>query len=151
MRLPLPPLWWPRGSGRPFWARPRPAPTRGSHSGAPQPVGSRVATVSLAGATWDVWYGNTGWNVVSYVRQQPANALDVSVKDFTTDAVNRGYVRTAWYLTSVQFGFEPWQGGPGLGVNSFSFTASSAASRTTSGVPARSRATNATMRRASRI
>jgi hypothetical protein len=110
-----------------------------------------VATVSLAGATWDVWYGNTGWNVVSYVRQQPANALDVSVKDFTTDAVNRGYVRTAWYLTSVQFGFEPWQGGPGLGVNSFSFTASSAASRTTSGVPARSRATNATMRRASRI
>jgi hypothetical protein len=95
----------------------------GSHSGAPQPVGSKVASVNLAGATWDVWFGNTGWNVVSYVRQQPTNGLDVGIKDFTTDAVNRGYVQNSWYLTSVQFGFEPWQGGPGLGVNSFSFTA----------------------------
>ena len=95
----------------------------GAHSGAPQPVGSKVGTADLAGATWDVWFGNIGWNVVSYVRQQPANSLDIGIKDFTSDAVNRGYVQTAWYLTSVQFGFEPWQGGPGLGVNSFSFTA----------------------------
>ena len=39
-----------------------------NHSGPPQPVGSKVATVSMAGATWDIWEGNIGWNVVSYVR-----------------------------------------------------------------------------------
>ncbi|HTZ45802.1 MAG TPA: hypothetical protein VMB79_18215 [Jatrophihabitans sp.] len=99
----------------------------GSHSGPPQPVGSKVGTATLAGATWDVWEGNIGWNVLSYVRQQTTNALNISVKDFTTDAVQRGYVQTAWYLTSVQFGFEPWQGGPGLAVNSFAFSTNGAA------------------------
>lgn len=98
----------------------------GAHTSGPQPVGARKATVNLAGATWDVWEGpltNAGitWNVVSYVRQQNTNTLDVNVKDFTSDAVSRGYAQTSWYLTSVQFGFEPWQGGPGLAVNSFSF------------------------------
>src|SRR4051812_27743975 len=95
----------------------------GDHSGAPQPVGSKVGTANLAGATWDVWFGNIGWNVISYVRQQPAHTLDIGIRDFTTDAVNRGRIQPSWYLTSVQFGFEPWQGGPGLAVDSFSFTA----------------------------
>jgi endoglucanase len=98
-----------------------------NHSGPPTPFGSKVGTVSLEGATWDVWYGRQGsspaWNTVSYVREQPTNALTVNIKDFTNDSAARGYLQPAWYLTSVQFGFEPWQGGPGLAVNSFSYTA----------------------------
>ncbi|MFE0459199.1 RICIN domain-containing protein [Kitasatospora sp. NPDC058965] len=98
-----------------------------NHSGPPAPFGSKVGTVSLEGAAWDVWYGRQGsspaWNTVSYVRQQPTNALTVDLKDFTNDSAARGYLQTSWYLTSVQFGFEPWQGGPGLAVNSFSYTA----------------------------
>jgi endoglucanase len=66
------------------------------------------------------------WNVVSYVRQQTAHFLDIHVKDFTDDAATRGYLQRAWYLTSVQFGFEPWVGGTGLGVDDFSFTARTA-------------------------
>ncbi|MET8765188.1 cellulose binding domain-containing protein [Lentzea sp. NPDC004782] len=96
----------------------------GSHQGPPQPIGSKVGTASLAGANWDVWIGNIGWNVISYVRQQTTNSLSVNLADFTGDAVRRGQVQTSWYLTSVQFGFEPWQGGPGLAVNSFSFSTS---------------------------
>jgi hypothetical protein len=99
----------------------------GSHAGAPQPVGSRIGTASLAGATWDVWSGNLCgdgcWNVNSFVRQQTTNALNINIRDFVNDSVNRGITQRSWYLTSVQFGFEPWQGGPGLGVDSFSFTA----------------------------
>jgi endoglucanase len=100
----------------------------GSHLGAPQPAGQKIGTAYLAGAGWDVWEGrlsNGGisWNVVSYVRQQTTTALQVNIKDFTEDSANRGYLDRAWYMTSVQFGFEPWVGGTGLGVDSFDFTA----------------------------
>ncbi|MFE9749922.1 cellulose binding domain-containing protein [Saccharothrix saharensis] len=96
----------------------------GNHQGPPQPIGSKVGTASLAGATWDVWIGNIGWNVISYVRQQTTNSLNLNLTEFTNDAVRRGQVQTSWYMTSAQFGFEPWQGGPGLAVNSFGFSAS---------------------------
>ncbi|MEV8096916.1 RICIN domain-containing protein [Kitasatospora sp. NPDC085879] len=100
----------------------------GNHRGAPQPAGQKIGTADLAGATWDVWEGRLtnggiGWNVVSYVRQQGTGSLTVDIKDFTSDSANRGYLDRAWYMTSVQFGFEPWIGGTGLAVDSFSFTA----------------------------
>lgn len=99
----------------------------GAHSGPPQPAGSKIGTADLGGAGYDVWYGrlsNGGisWNVVSYVRRQNTGSLDVRIADFTDDAAGRGYVDKAWYLTSVQFGFEPWVGGQGLAVDTFSFT-----------------------------
>lgn len=91
-----------------------------NHLGRPQPAGSKIATATIAGATWDVWYGRASWNIVSYVRQQTTTSFDGNLTEFTTDAMSRGYVQQSWYMTSVQFGFEPWIGGAGLGVNSFS-------------------------------
>jgi hypothetical protein len=91
-----------------------------NRQGSIQPIGSRVATVSIAGSTWEVWFGNIGWNVVSYVRTAATSSLSFTVEDFYRDAVNRGYAQRAWYLTSIQAGFEPWIGGAGLAVNSFS-------------------------------
>ncbi|GAA2070812.1 GH12 family glycosyl hydrolase domain-containing protein [Actinomadura alba] len=93
-----------------------------NHTGSVQPVGSRVGTVSLAGATWDVWFGNIGWNVVSYVRTQSTASIAFPVRTFYDDAVSRGYAQRSWYLTSVQAGFEPWVGGVGLAVNDFSYS-----------------------------
>jgi cellulase/cellobiase CelA1 len=93
-----------------------------NHQGSIQPVGSRVGSVSLLGATWDVWFGNTGWNVVSYVRTSATNSLNFAVNTFYSDAISRGFAQRSWYLTSVQAGFEPWVGGAGLAVNSFSVT-----------------------------
>ncbi|MEV4455937.1 cellulose binding domain-containing protein [Microbispora sp. NPDC049633] len=93
-----------------------------NHTGSVQPVGSKVGTVNLAGGTWDVWYGNTGWNVVSYVRTSPTNSINFAVRTFYDDMVNRGYGQRSWYLTSVQAGFEPWVGGAGLAVNNFSYS-----------------------------
>ncbi|MEU6723277.1 cellulose binding domain-containing protein [Nonomuraea wenchangensis] len=92
-----------------------------NHTGSIQPVGSPVGTVSLAGGTWQVWYGNIGWNVISYVRTSPAASIDFTIDTFLSDAIGRGYAQRSWYLTSVQAGFEPWVGGAGLAVNSFSF------------------------------
>lgn len=90
--------------------------------GSIQPVGSRVGSANIAGGTWDVWFGNIGWNVVSYVRTSATSSIDFAVSDFYNDTVNRGYGQRSWYLTSIQAGFEPWVGGSGLAVNSFSVT-----------------------------
>ncbi|WP_345561392.1 GH12 family glycosyl hydrolase domain-containing protein [Nonomuraea rosea] len=89
--------------------------------GSIQPVGSQVGTVSLAGGTWQVWFGNIGWNVISYVRTSATSSLDFTINTFYADAISRGHAQRSWYLTSVQAGFEPWVGGAGLAVNSFSF------------------------------
>ncbi len=92
-----------------------------NHTGSVQPVGSRVATANIAGATWDVWFGNSGWNVISYVRQATTNSISFNVSSFWNDIVSRGYGQNSWYMTSVQAGFEPWVNGTGLAVNSFSY------------------------------
>ncbi|MFD8642744.1 RICIN domain-containing protein [Streptomyces zaomyceticus] len=93
------------------------------HRGRPQPIGSRVATTTIEGATWDVWIGNIGWNVISYVRTSGTGALNFAIRSFTDDAISRGQVQPSWYMTSVQAGFEPWVGGADLAVDDFSFTA----------------------------
>jgi Glycosyl hydrolase family 12 len=87
-----------------------------------QPVGSRVGTATIAGGTWDVWFGNVGWNVVSYVRTSATGSVSFAVNDFYSNAISRGFAQRSWYLTSVQAGFEPWVGGAGLAVTSFSVT-----------------------------
>ena len=93
-----------------------------NHTGSIQPVGSVVASnVSIAGATWNVWEGNSGWNVVSYVRT--TGTTSVSNLDFlalTRDGVSRGYINNNWYLIDVEAGFEPWVGGAGLASSGFS-------------------------------
>ncbi|MEU5959690.1 cellulose binding domain-containing protein [Micromonospora parva] len=86
-----------------------------------QPIGSVVGTTNLAGRTWEVWRGSNGSNnVISYVAPSAISSLNFSVLDFINDTRNRGAITNSWYLTSIQAGFEPWQGGVGLAVTSFS-------------------------------
>ncbi|MBM0233377.1 cellulose binding domain-containing protein [Micromonospora sp. STR1_7] len=86
-----------------------------------QPIGSVVGTATLAGRTWEVWRGSNGSNnVISYVAPSAISSLNFSVLDFINDVRNRGAITNSWYLTSIQAGFEPWQGGVGLAVTSFS-------------------------------
>ncbi|WP_084959628.1 GH12 family glycosyl hydrolase domain-containing protein [Thermoactinospora rubra] len=112
--------------------------------GSIQPIGSQVGTVNLAGATWQVWFGNIGWNVISYVRTSPATSIDFTVDTFYADVVARGYGQRSWYLTSVQAGFEPWVGGAGLAVNSFSFSTSGGGDTTPPSTPTGLRASDVT-------
>jgi hypothetical protein len=95
-----------------------------NHTGPIQPAGSKAGTVTLAGATWDVWYGNTGWNVISYVRTSATPSISFALHTFFDDVLTRGYAQRSWYLTSVQAGFEPWAGGAGLAVTAFSYRTS---------------------------
>ncbi len=87
-----------------------------------QPVGSDTGqTVRLAGRDWRVWQGNNGQNdVVSYVAPTAIPSMSFDTMDFVRDTVARGVATDSWYLTSIQAGFEPWSGGEGLAVRSFS-------------------------------
>lgn len=92
-----------------------------NRQGSIQPIGSRVGSTNLGGRSWEVWQGSNGSNnVISYVATSTLNSWSFSVLEFINDVRNRGAITNSWYLTSIQAGFEPWQGGVGLGVNSFS-------------------------------
>ena len=100
-----------------------------NYRGSIQPFGSQVATgVSLGGVSYNVWEGRetngtTSWNVITYLAQTTAlSASNLDIKAFTSDAVTRGYINSAWYLIAIEAGFELWQGGAGLATNSFSAT-----------------------------
>jgi cellulose 1,4-beta-cellobiosidase len=93
------------------------------HYGGIQPAGGIVATdVVVGGNTYDVWYSGPGSNggTVSYVLVSPVSSLSFDLAPLAADAVARGYMPRAWYLIDVEAGFELWQGGQGLGIQSFS-------------------------------
>ncbi|MEU8020915.1 cellulose binding domain-containing protein [Micromonospora haikouensis] len=86
-----------------------------------QPIGSPVGNANIAGRNWEVWRGNNGGNnVISYVASSAIPSLSFDVLHFINDTRNRGAITNSWYLTSIQAGFEPWQGGAGLAVTNFS-------------------------------
>jgi Glycosyl hydrolase family 12/Cellulose binding domain len=120
-----------------------------NHTGSIQPVGSNTGTTfSAAGKSWNVWSGNNGSNnVVSYVAN-PAGVTSVSfdVMAFVKDAMTRGsgFGTNSWYLTSIQMGFEPWVGGVGLSVNSFSATVNTGNPPPPTATPVRTNAPTAT-------
>jgi hypothetical protein len=95
-----------------------------NRQGSIQPIGSAVGTVNLAGRSWQVWTGSNGQNnVVSYLFQgSPLTTFNADVMEFVRDTIGRGsqWGNSNWWLTSIQMGFEPWIGGVGLTVNSFS-------------------------------
>jgi hypothetical protein len=95
-----------------------------NRQGSIQPIGSATGTANIAGRSWQVWTGSNGANnVVSYLfTGSPLTSFSFDTMDFIDDTLSRGsqYGNASWYLTSIQAGFEPWIGGVGLSVNSFS-------------------------------
>ena len=97
-----------------------------NHNGSVQPFGSQVATgVSVGGRSYNVWFGNQGWNTVSYTMTSGATSVSgLDIGQIAADAVSRGYIQPSWYLIDVEAGFELWQGGAGLATTSFAVNVS---------------------------
>ena len=93
--------------------------------GGVSPFGSKTATATIGGLNWDVYTGRqAAWNIVSYVLQGGGTSFtDLDVKSLINDSVSRGTTSANAYLIDAEAGFEIWQGGQGLGTNSFSFNA----------------------------
>lgn len=93
--------------------------------GGVQPFGSQTGTANLDGMNWNVWTGQqTSWKIISYVLNPGGTQFtNLDAKALINDAVSRGSLNASNYLIDAEAGFEIWQGGQGLGVNSFSWTA----------------------------
>ena len=93
-----------------------------NHNGHVQPFGAKAASnVSIGGRGYDVWYGNQGWNTVSYTMTTGTTSIsNFDLRPVIEDAVSRGWISPSWYLIDVEAGFEVWQGGHGLATKSFS-------------------------------
>jgi hypothetical protein len=86
-----------------------------------QPIGSRTATATIGGLTYEVWNGSASPNVISYRRSPTATSTPANfdIKLFMNDAVSRGVLQSSWWLSSIQAGFEIWGGGVNATVNGF--------------------------------
>ncbi|MEV0895860.1 cellulose binding domain-containing protein [Actinoplanes sp. NPDC049802] len=89
-------------------------------SGGAGPVGTKQATVTIAGTTWDLYRGNIGWEVYSFVRTSNTSAADLNLTDFTNDLVSRGWLAKTKYLSSVQSGTEIFTGSGRLDTTAYS-------------------------------
>jgi cellulose 1,4-beta-cellobiosidase len=94
--------------------------------GGVQPSGSVVASgVNIDGATYNVWFSqDSGSKYVAYRKTKVSTSLSPDIKAFINDAVSRGYLQSSWSLIAVEAGFEIWNGGVGMGTNSFSVSVS---------------------------
>jgi hypothetical protein len=93
-------------------------------AGGAQPIGSTVATVSMAGISWELHQGKNGyWNVYSYVRSSNADTgATLVISDFLKDlTANRG-LSSSKYLSSIQSGTEVYQGSGRLDTDQYSCT-----------------------------
>nr|7P1Z_A Chain A, Glycoside hydrolase [Aspergillus cervinus]7P1Z_B Chain B, Glycoside hydrolase [Aspergillus cervinus]7P1Z_C Chain C, Glycoside hydrolase [Aspergillus cervinus] len=82
--------------------------------GSIQPIGSQIATATIAGYTWEVWYGGSSsqWTY-SYVASSPITSFSGDIIDFFHDMTNNhGFPASSQYLIDLQFGTEPFTGGP---------------------------------------
>ncbi len=91
--------------------------------GAVGPLGSLQATVSISGASWQVYKGTNGANqVVSFVRTSNTNTVsNLDIKAFLTYMVGKSWIASNSNLSEVQAGFEiTTAGGVNFQTNSYS-------------------------------
>jgi hypothetical protein len=94
-----------------------------NHGGGAGPAGSEYATVSVDGASWNLYidYDNT-WPIYSFVRTSTTTSSQLNVTDFTKLLVSSYGLDGSYYLSSVQAGVEVWTGEGQIDANTYSVT-----------------------------
>ncbi|PYH41259.1 concanavalin A-like lectin/glucanase [Aspergillus saccharolyticus JOP 1030-1] len=79
-----------------------------------EPLGSQIATATVEGQTWELWYGvNGAQKTYSFVAPTPITSFQGDVNDFFKYVTqNHGFPASSQYLITLQFGTEPFTGGP---------------------------------------
>jgi hypothetical protein len=90
------------------------------HGGGVQPVGSKQTTVTVDGTSWDLWEGNVGWEVHSFVStSNNINGQTLNLMDFYNALISSGRLSSSKYLLSVESGTEIFTGAGDLRTNSY--------------------------------
>lgn len=89
-------------------------------SGGAGPLGQKTGTVNVGGATWDLYQGDIGWKVHSFVRTANTTSVRLDLNDFLRVLQQRGSVGSAKYLSSVQAGTEVFTGRGRLDTSAYS-------------------------------
>lgn len=88
-------------------------------SGGAGPLGTFQGTVNIAGTNWDLYRGNIGWNVFSFVRQSNTTSATLHMQDFLGNLVSRGWVSNTKYLSSIEAGTEVFTGNGQLDTDAY--------------------------------
>jgi Glycosyl hydrolase family 12 len=90
------------------------------------PAGKGWPIVRIDGALWYVltWITGNGrqtWRYVQFRKYTPRwSENNMPLAPFFKYMENSGWIRPSWYLLNIEAGFEIWNGGRGLTVQSFS-------------------------------
>ena len=74
-----------------------------------EPIGSPIATTSIAGYTWELWKGtNQGWTVFSFLRQgSDIKNFSADLNGFYQYLIDYQGVESSQYLVALESGTEP--------------------------------------------
>ncbi|MGR8010024.1 GH12 family glycosyl hydrolase domain-containing protein [Streptomyces hypolithicus] len=86
------------------------------------PLGSKKQRVRIAGAAWDLYVGDIGWNVYSFVRVNNTTRADLNLDGFLQALVRRGLIARTDYLSGVEAGTEVFTGRAQLDTHNYSAT-----------------------------
>jgi hypothetical protein len=71
-------------------------------------------------AHWRAHGHGKAWNYIQFSRVRPTrDVTGLQVRPFIAAALRRHFLRSRWWLTSVEAGFEIWRGGVGLRTTKF--------------------------------
>jgi|HubBroStandDraft_3_1064219.scaffolds.fasta_scaffold82913_2 xyloglucan-specific endo-beta-1,4-glucanase len=94
-----------------------------NHGGGAGPAGSQEATVSVDGASWNLYVDtNNTWPIYSFVRTSTTTSSSLTITDFTKVLTGSYGLNSSYYLSSVQAGVEVWTGEGQIDSNSYSVT-----------------------------
>ncbi|MEU6145373.1 endo-1,4-beta-glucanase [Streptomyces sp. NPDC047081] len=91
-----------------------------NRQGGAGPLGTKYGSVSLGGAMWDIYQGNIGWNVYSFVRRTNTTKATLNLDDFTQALVRRKLLGNDKYLSGIESGTEVFKGTGRLDTKSYS-------------------------------
>lgn len=89
-------------------------------SGTIQPAGSAGATYSIGGLNWVLWSSGAGNTATFVCTTTQTSVTNLDLLPFIQRLVSNGITSSSYYLIDVECGFEIWQNGTGLTLNSFS-------------------------------
>ncbi|MFI9764557.1 endo-1,4-beta-glucanase [Streptomyces sp. NPDC051963] len=91
-----------------------------NRQGGAGPLGTKYGSVSLGGAMWDIYQGDIGWKVYSFVRRTNTTRAALNLDDFTQALVRRGLLSDDKYVSGIEAGTEVFKGTGRLDTQAYS-------------------------------